>query len=99
MVSTVLNGPKPTIVLAAIKMLYVVKGVRVSISKMGDSETNWNISSDPTTLALMKYAVILPFWSSRRGGFQVRVADRDDISVAVMFCGEPLGTAWKTTKK
>ena len=54
MVSTVLNGPKPTIVLGAIKMLYVVKGVRVSISKMGDSENNWNISSDPTTLALMK---------------------------------------------
>ena len=41
---------------------------------------------------------MLPFWCSGRGGLQVRVADRDDISVAVMFCGEPLGTAWKTTK-
>ena len=80
-----LNGPKPTLVLAAIKKLYVVKGVRVSISRIVDSETNWNISSDPTTLALMKKAVIFPFWSSGRGGLQVRVADRDDMSVAVMF--------------
>ena len=80
-----LNGPEPTLVLAAIKMLYVVYGISVSISKMVVCETNWNISPDPTTVALMKYAVILPFWSSRRGGLQVRVADRDDISVAVMF--------------
>ena len=48
-----LNGPEPTLVLAAMKMLYVVYGVRVSISKMVDGETNWNISSDPTMLALM----------------------------------------------
>ena len=80
-----LNGPEPTLVLAAIKMLYVVYGISVSISKMVVCETNWNISPDPTMVALMKYAVILPFWSSGRGGLQVRVADRDDISVAVMF--------------
>ena len=35
-----LNGPDPTLVLAAIKILYVVNGISVSISKMVDCETN-----------------------------------------------------------
>lgn len=51
--SSILNGPVPTLVLAAIKKLYVVYGVSVSISKMVDSEMNWNVSPDPTTLAFM----------------------------------------------
>ena len=51
--SSILNGPVPTLVLAAITTLYVVYGVSVSISKLVDSVVNWNVSPEPTTVALM----------------------------------------------
>ena len=83
--TSILNGPMPTLVLAAITKLYVVYGASVSNSRRVDSETNWNVSPDPTTLALMMYAVILPFWSTGKGGFQVRIADREEMLFAVKF--------------
>ena len=51
--TSILNGPMPPLVLAAITKLYVVYGASVSNSRKVDSETAWNVSSDPTTLALM----------------------------------------------
>ena len=80
--NTVLNGPIPTLVLAAMRHLYVVNGLSgVTVSDVV-ADVSWNTSPVSTAETLMVYSVTIPFLSSGLGGSHVRMADREDVAEA-----------------
>ena len=81
--NTVLNGPIPTLVLAAMIHLYVVNGLRDVTVRDVVGGVSWNSSPVCTADTLMVYSTTIPFLSSELGGSQVKTADREDVAVAV----------------
>ena len=92
---TVLNGPSPTLVAAAMMHLYVVNGLRVVTVIDVVIEVSWNSSPVSTADTLMVYSITIPFLSSALGGSHVRTADREDVELAEKLWGYPEGSVGK----
>ena len=69
---------------------YVVYGCAFMVREV-EFEECCNFSPVSTSVALIKYPVMIPFLSWGRGGIHVRRMERGEVATARKFSGKPLG--------
>ena len=77
---------------------YVVYGCAFMVREV-EFEDCCNVSPVSTSVALIKYPVMMPFLSWGRGRIHVRRMERGEVATARKFWGKPLGTKGEQSVK
>ena len=94
-----LYGPTPAEVCAASWHMYIEYGLNEPKLTLFADEKRWILPPVSIMVMFITYPTMTPFWFCGSGGFHVRMAERGDVGVAVMFIGAPLGAVDKWQKQ